>query len=289
MDRKTAGKPDYARWTGLLRVMGKFLCVGGFVFVLIGCNKPFHVPEHVTLTAPMPASKLLVRNQFGNVTIRADSEATEITAEVTKTGKGSLPGHATSALERIRVSLAPLEGDPETVVALAEHPRQSPWRGYEVKWRLTAPPDLAIEVHNDFGSIKARGFTRGMTLVSDFGSIEAEAAGPIELKTDFGDIELDVLPGVSGDIEARTDFGDVDVRLPLKCQGRLVAHTDFGDLDIVLEGMTVRLFLQRSRRVEAELGGRTEPKITLATDFGDVRIRCHEAEPSSTEPSPTEP
>jgi len=110
------------------------------------------------------------------------------------------------------------------------------------------------------------------------------ATGRIDLRTDFGDINLELLPVAPDAVTAYTDFGDVNLRLPLDWKGRLIGDTDFGSVDVRLEDMTVRLFLQRSRRVEAELGGKAEPKITLTTGFGDVRVRCREAEPFSTEP-----
>jgi len=235
------------------------------------CSRSFHRVEQVTFAVSAPAGKLTVRNVVGDVTVVADPAATEIRAEVTKTGRGTTPGEAKRALGQINVELSSSGGD-DAVVAVADHPRGTATREYEVEWHLTAPPGVAVEVHDKFGDVEARGFTHGIRLDSDFGDLTAEGGGPIRLDTEFGQIGLVIMTENPEAVRARTDFGDIDVRLPAGRTGRVTADTDFGDVDVRLESVTLRLLGQRRSRFDAELGGEAQPSMELSTDFGDVTL-----------------
>ncbi len=290
MAYKSSAQVQSCRFSALLRVTGWFLPAGCFGLALAGCggvyhSHPFQREERVTLSAPLPAEKLLVRNCFGDVIVHADDVVGKIQAEIVKTGKGVTMSEAEAALAEIEVSLAPKDGAPGTVVASARHPKGSYRRHYEVQWRIIAPPDVSIDVLSNFGDVKACGFHRGAVLKSDFGDLQAEAAGRIELETDFGDIEVHLLPENPDDVTAYTDFGDVVVRWPSNRKGRLVTGTDFGSLDLGLEGMTMRRVRHRGRYFDAELGGSSEPRTELTTDFGDVSIRRYDViSPATTGP-----
>ncbi len=254
------------------------LAVGVLSVVVSGCGTPFQARDHISLTAPLPAKKLLVRTDFGDITVRSDADATEIRAEATLIGKGSTPAEAEKALSEIQATLAADEGHPGIVRAEAEHPHGGITRAYEVRWHVIAPPNIFVDARTSFGDIDVRRFDRGLTIRTAFGEIEADAAGPIDLKSSFGDIELYVRAGEAGDVKAVTEFGDVDVRLPMNRAGRLVADTDFGSVDAHLEGMSMRLYRWRSHHFDAELSGSDTPLIDLITEFGDVDIRAYKAE-----------
>ena len=80
---------------------GACLTVGVLCVVVSGCGTPFQAREQISLTAPLPAEKLLVRTDFGDITVRSDADATEIRAEATLIGKGSTPSEADKALREI--------------------------------------------------------------------------------------------------------------------------------------------------------------------------------------------
>jgi hypothetical protein len=246
--------------------------------VASGCGTPFQAREQISLTALLPVEKLLVRTDFGDITVSSDADATEIRAEATLIGKGSTPAEADKALREIKATLAADRGNPNTVRAEAEHPKGGFTRSYEVRWHVIAPPNIFVDARTSFGDIEVRRFDRGLTIKTAFGEIEADASGPIDLKTSFGDIELYVRAGEIGDVKAVTEFGDVDVRLPMNRAGRLVADTDFGSVDAHLEGMSMRLYRWRSHHFDAQLSGSDTPLIDLVTEFGDVDIRAYEAE-----------
>src|SRR5262245_59007801 len=76
---------------------------------LAGCGTPFSQQETVTLSAESPSTKFVMQNRVGDVTIRTDPNAQQVSATVTKTGKGSSPDEARKALQDIRVMLARAE------------------------------------------------------------------------------------------------------------------------------------------------------------------------------------
>ncbi|MCZ6654446.1 MAG: hypothetical protein O7D91_15635 [Planctomycetota bacterium] len=263
----------------LLRHKRAFASLTGVIcLVASGCGTPFQAREKISLTAPLPAQRLLVRTDFGDITVRSDANATEIRAEATLIGKGVTPVEAKKALREIKATLAADEGDSGIVRAEAEHPKGRFTRSYEVRWHVIAPPNIFVDARTSFGDIDVGRFERGLTIKTAFGDIEADAAGPIDLKSNFGDVELYIRAGDIGDVKAVTEFGDVDVRLPMNRAGRLVADTDFGSVGAHIEGMTMRLYRWRSHHFDAQLSGSDTPVIDLATEFGDVDIRAYKAE-----------
>ncbi len=256
-----------------------FALLSGLICIVAsGCGKPFQAREQISLTAPLPTQKLLVRTDFGDITVRSDASATEIRAEATLIGKGSTPVEAKKALNEIKATLAADASDSGIVRAQAEHPDGGLTRAYEVRWHVIAPPNIFVDARTSFGDIDVGRFDRGLTIKTAFGDIEADAAGAIDLKSNFGDVELYVRTGEIGDVKAVTEFGDVDVRLPMNRAGRLVADTDFGSVDAHLEGMSMRLYRWRSHHFDAQLSGSDTPLMDLITEFGDVDIRTYKAE-----------
>ena len=252
------------------------LAMGALCVVVSGCGKPFQVREQVTLTASLPAEKLVIHTEFGDIVVRGDSDATEIRAEALRIGRGSTPYEAERALDEIQVSLSPEEGKPGVVIARAEHPKSGLTRSHAVQWQITAPQDVVIEAHTGFGDVEVRDFKRGLTISTAFGDIEADASGPMQLSSQFGDIELILRAGNDGDVEVVTAFGEVYLRLPIDRVGRLVADTDFGSVDAHLQGLSTRLIRSRSHHFHAELGESATPLIDLLTKFGDVDIHAYE-------------
>ncbi len=118
-------------------------------------------------------------------------------------------------------------------------------RSYAVEWHITAPPDVVIEARTGFGDVDVGRFNRGVTIETAFGEIEAEAAGPIDLASAFGDIELVLGADNPDDVKVATEFGDVDVRLPMDRAGRVLADTDFGSVDAHFGAVPIRLLRAR--------------------------------------------
>jgi len=272
----TAANPFSNRCFFVSRPMA--LAIGVLGVAVSGCGTPFQARNHISLTAQLPAEKLVVRTDFGDITVRSDANVTEIRAEATLIGKGVTPAEAEKALGEIRASLGPKEDESSVVVAAGEHPRGGWARRYAIRWHITAPPDVVIEVRTEFGDVEVGRFNKGVTIETAFGDIEAEAAGPIELVTAFGDVELRVCAGNPGDVRVATEFGDVDVQLPRDRTGRVLADTDFGSVDAHFGPVPILLHRARSHHFDAELAGSASPLLDVTTDFGDVDIRTYKAD-----------
>ncbi|MCK4658631.1 MAG: hypothetical protein KAV82_03830 [Phycisphaerae bacterium] len=271
------GKVQSGKIPARLGAMACGLLACGLGLTTAGCGTPFRSEENLTLTTPVPARKLVVHNRFGDVVVQADPAADAVRAEITKTGRGATVGAARAALTQIEVSLAPKEGEPGTVIASTRHPGGNNLRSYAVEWHIVAPPDLLLEVSSGFGDVEAYDFKSGLVLKSAFGDIRAKAGGEIELRTDFGDVDLELLADNPDDVRVCTDFGDVLVRVPSGRQGRFVAQTDFGSLSLNLENISTERLRHRGRYFEADFGGAGTPVFDLLTNFGDVIVRSYDA------------
>ena len=264
--------------------------------LLAGCGTPFQSREHVSLTAPMPADRLVVRNQVGEIIVHADPEAAQIKAEAVKIARASTQTAADNAVADILVALTTKHDETGTIVASVEHPSLCSTRGYEVQWRVTAPPGLAVEIQGsvgdvevcgfesqavvniDIGDVAARCLPNGLQARTSTGDIRAEAGGPIDLWTALGDLHLHLLSGKPGPVSVHTDLGTVQVRLPSDRQGRLVANSKLGSLRLRLEGIAMRTLRQRGQHFDAELAGQADPAMNLDTDLGDVIVTTYPAD-----------
>src|SRR5262245_36353641 len=118
------------------RGLGKVFVVG--LLTMAGCGKPFRAEKLVALTAPLPIRRLEIRSRMGEIEVNADSVCALVRADAFLVGHGSSQRDANEALDEIEVELTPQSGG--TVVAEGHHPRETSWRGYEIRWKLTAPP-----------------------------------------------------------------------------------------------------------------------------------------------------
>jgi hypothetical protein len=243
--------------------------------LLTGCGTPFVTRESVVLTGAVPAEALLVRTGFGDVVVRADPSATEVTATATKEGRGNTKAAADAAVQQIEVELAPLAGEPDTLAASARLPKSTGTRNYSVSWEVVGPPDVLVKAQTDFGDVRAEGFRRGLSVATDFGDIKATAGGAVQLQTDFGDIRLELLHDNPDSVSIATDFGDVVVNIPQNRSGFFEASTDFGSVDVSLEGARLKMLRQRDKHLTVELGDAAEPRMEIRTDFGDVAVRMY--------------
>jgi hypothetical protein len=270
-----------------LAVLAPLLAIAG------GCTKPHRAHDHISLTSDAPGERLLVKNHVGDVRIIADPSATTIRAEITRVGRGTSPAEAQRAREEITVDLAASKDEPGAVLARARHPHSGHTRDYEVDWRITAPPNIAVRVVCDIGDVTVKSIARpveiktdigdthvydaraGLIVTVDVGDIHASAAGVIRLRSDVGDVRLRVLPDAAGAVTASSDVGDIVADLPVSRRGLLSATTGVGDVRIRLENVLMNKYHQRNNFVTAELGGDAEPPIEFSSDVGDVVIRTY--------------
>lgn len=263
--------------------------------LLVGCGTPYSVTETATLRSASGAAstieRLIVANKVGEVSIIGDSAVTEVSAEVVKIGRGSTPGEAAKALAEIQLTLQP--GKNGALEARTEHPGGNSIRQYEVKWRIKAPPSVAVDVRNLVGDVTVRSLQHGavvstgvgdihaeqirggLSAHADVGTVKAEAAGKVAVRADVGDAHVRVMQEDASDIRVHTNVGKVVVDLPATRRGALNASTDLGSLDMALDGVSMQGVREHSKHFECTLGGSEQPAISLSADVGDVIVRAY--------------
>ncbi len=256
------------------------------------------------------------------MTIQADAQAKEVSAVVTKIGRGATAKEAQAALSELEVSLA-LDDAAGALRAKVSHPRATNIRQHEVVWRITAPPDTEVRVTTTIGDATVTGFrkdvslktdigdatvrcdpagasaitistgvgdvhvsdsTRGLTAKSNVGDIHATAGGPINLDSDVGDVVLHLKPTTAERVLIDNGVGDVCVHLSTSQQGKLTATTEVGSVRIALDGVTMRELRHREHLALAQLGESALPAIDIFTGVGDVLIKTYPADAPASKP-----
>jgi Putative adhesin len=115
----------------------------------------------------------------------------------------------------------------------------------------------ACRAHSDYGDVEAAGSFRGLELSSGSGSVHGRAlpgsalADGWELRSDYGEVALQLPEGLSFDLDATTDYGEVHADLPGALGGAK------GD---------------ETKHLHGAVGG-GGPKLRLHSSSGDVEIR----------------
>ncbi len=299
-----------------LRPLIASLSIAFAAFLVTGCGTPFKSQERLTLTAPANGNQLILDNSVGDVVVRADPAAKEVSAVVTKIGKGSSENEANKALEQIKVSLA-TEGANGPIRAQAHQPNTTAFRNYEVCWQVTAPPGLKVNVTNDVGNICVHGIRGDVTLkndvgnstvccdpagnsavsiengvgdirvsdsknglkaTTDVGNIQASAGGSVDLRSNVGNVNLRLRQKCDKGVKLTTDVGNVSLQIATNQQGKLSANTDVGSVYLNLDGLKLREFRHRDHYASATLGDASDPAIDLSADVGNVVIKTYPAD-----------
>ncbi|MEU9322688.1 DUF4097 family beta strand repeat-containing protein [Streptomyces canus] len=117
------------------------------------------------------------------------------------------------------------------------------------KHRIEVPRDISVKVQDGDGSVRARGFTRPLSISTGDGSVRVtDSSGPLELHTGDGSMRADVtsrrvtartgdgslhleLGAVPDRVETRSGDGSVTVELP-KATYRVDTKTGDGGVDV---------------------------------------------------------
>lgn len=260
------------------------------IFGLPGCGTPFQARETVQLSAPA-AGRLVLKGQVGDVTLRGDPNARQVSATVTHIGRGATQALADEALSEIESTLAGEPGAASQISAKVDHPRGTGRKQYAASWDIVAPPGTALEISTQVGDISARDFSRGATMRADVGDvrlirhrggataqtnvgdIHAETDGAVDLKSDVGDIHLKLTGGTPGEVAVSADVGDVSIVLPADRRGELSAATDVGRVSVIGPNEKIERTLDRRKAFHGMLGGAASPKVRATADVGDVTVQ----------------
>lgn len=262
--------------------------VSGCVFH-VGDSSLNHVSsETETLAGSGNVKKLVLSNMVGEVEIVADPSASEVTAEITKEGRGKTDELAAKALDEIEITFEPSAADPSILEARGKHPSEARNRGYSVHWKITAPPSVVLAIQTDVGEVSVNGFTSGVSVTTDVGEVRAtgvaggvkivtnvgdvtaSVTGPIDVTTDVGNAQVSIVD-LTGPVNVDTDVGNVTLHLPATASASIDAETDTGNVSVG------SAFKSRGKRSDNDgfrgtIGTSEGPKITLDADVGNVTI-----------------
>jgi hypothetical protein len=147
---------------------------------------------------------------------------------------------------------------------------------HEYSYRIGAPGHLALELRGDDGNVEITGGSAGIDCETDDGDVTLrDIDGTVRVFTEDGDLLLD---GVRGDLHLETDDGDIEgagvasPRIVVRTE-----DGDVG-LDLLdVPGVDWR-FSSDDGRIELEIGGNISAELTVRTDDGRIRVDVPGAE-----------
>jgi hypothetical protein len=259
-----------------------------------GCNEAkFTAQQTRTLTASAESS-LRIENMVGDVKVVADPAASGVTMELTLIGKGTSQAKADEALRDIELNVNDPAGD-TGVTATAKHPSNGGgWSGkqWEVRWVVTAPPSVKIDVDDDVGNITIVGFERGAKVSTDVGDVKVSgvmggvvartdvgnavvnAQGPADVTTNVGNVRLELM-GESSNIRASADVGSIHLVMPPEWAGKVTGKSDVGEVKTVVPGLATKSDMGGGGRVSGNVGSGSS-SATLSADVGSITIEQRE-------------
>jgi len=234
-------------------LLGGLSAVAGFL--ALGCGKPFRSTQQVSLTADVPSQRLRIQGTIGDVTVRAEPGATAVQATITKVAHGSSQERANEALDEIQVSFEMQGKDGTTVLAKSSHPQTSATASYAVRWEVTAPPVLTVEVEAAVGDVRVEGCTGKVSVAGGIGDVVVvgvkgsdASLGPVTITNEVGDVrvgqvtgELRASTGIGsirasafGKVDLKTSVGDVRLRLLKGSSENVQIRTSIGDIHVAM-------------------------------------------------------
>jgi len=258
-----------------------------------GCNDAKFSSQRSQILTAAAESSLRIENSVGDIKVVADPAATGVTMELTLIGKGSSQQKADEALNEIFLDINDPAGD-TGVTATARHPSHSGWSGkqWEVRWVVTAPPSVKIDINDDVGSVTIVGFERGakvhtdvgdvrisgvmggVTVRTDVGNAVINAQGPADISTDVGNVRIELLDD-SRPIKVTADVGNVHIVVPPTWGGTVKGTTDIGGLNSGVPGLNISPDRSGGGRISGAIGSGTAT-AELRSDVGSITIEQRE-------------
>lgn len=224
-----------------------------------------------------PGAKVSLTNVNGSITISSwDQPRVRVVAEKRVEGDRR---EAQEALKELRVDLQPRDGG---LVVTTHYPKEHEgvasffdWLtgddiDAQVKYELTVPKTMNLEVENTNGSIRLSDVTGHLELDTTNGRIEASrCGGSIDASTTNGRIEAELvrLNGQANSLS--TTNGRIVVTVPATFAGEVDAGTTNGAINTELPVATTRV---GDNRLRGTVNGGGAP-LKLRTTNGGIEIR----------------
>lgn len=257
-------------------------------FLAMGCGKPFKSTQQVSLTAELPSQRLRIVGTIGDIIVRAEPGAEAVEAIITKVTRGSSQARADEALDEIQVSFEMADKEGTTVLAKSSHPRSSATASYVVRWEVTTPPEMTVEIETSVGDVRVEGCTGEVSVAGGIGGVVVGAKGseaslgPVTITNEVGDVRVDhvtkelrasagiggIRASASGKVDLKTSVGDVRLRLLQGSSEDVQVRTSIGDIHVAIpEGWKGKVL------ADADIGSTSAHLGSLF--MGSVRHRRH--------------
>ena len=255
----------------------------------VGCGRPFKSTQRVSLTAEVPSQRLRIVGTVGDIIVRAEPGAEAVEAIITKVTRGASQERADEALDEIQVSFETQDKDGTTVLASSSHPWSSGTASYAVRWEVTAPPELTVEIETSVGDVRVEGCTGAVSVAGGIGNVVVVGAkgsgaslGPVTITNSVGDVRVDqvteelrasagiggIRASASGKVDLKTSVGDVRLRLLQGSSDDVLVRTSIGDIHIAMpDGWKGKIL------ADADIGSTSAHLGSLF--MGSVRHRRH--------------
>lgn len=222
-------------------------------FLTIGCGKPFKSTQRISLTAELPSQRLRIAGTIGDIMVRAEPGAKSVEATITKVTHGTSQARADEALDEIQISFEAEDKEGTTVVGKSRHPRNSATASYVVRWEVTAPPGLPLDIEASVGDVRVEGCTGAVRVAGGIGDVivlgakdPAAGLGPVTITNDVGDVRVDrvteplyastsiggIRASAAGKVSLKTSVGDVRLRLLQGSSEGVEIRTSVGDVHV---------------------------------------------------------
>ncbi|MCH7527119.1 MAG: hypothetical protein IID39_06765 [Planctomycetes bacterium] len=216
------------------------------------------VEEPFSVSAPFEgAGSLTILWRNGEVSVRVDESATEITANGTKIVQASTDDVAQEMADQIEITMEVAESFPTQVFLRFTAPDDL-IALFSADVEVVLPAGIVLSISNDNGNVTVQGNTEsteidvniGIVTVTDqsgditvditVGRIDIDStAATVEATGDTASISITAQPGADGSVVARTANGSVSISVPANTQANLSLKTTVGAVVVSLEDFTV--------------------------------------------------
>jgi len=219
----------------------------------------FEVPEE---------AQLKIRNAGGDLTIRGTDEASLRLIAPRATSKVTTDDnvvHISSAGADLTMEV------PARVVSMEVAQSGGDMIGQELKTDL-----VAKVVGGDMSISRANGKLQASVEGGDISLADIEST-EVEVRTDAGDISLNMLPAVKeGSVSLSSDSGDISLVLPPDSQCQISASAPNGEISHTLPPESVEIIDETDTYLNAELNG-GGAEFVLSAKMGDITIKASNA------------
>lgn len=216
------------------------------------------VEENFSVSAPFEdAGSLTILWRNGEVSVRVDESAMEITANGTKIVQAATDDDAQEMADEIEIIMEVAESFPVQVFLRFTAPDDL-IALFSADVEVVLPAGIVLSIRNDNGNVTVQGNTEstdievniGIVTVTDqsgditvdttVGRIDIDSTGAtVEATGDTASISITAQPGADGSVVARTANGSVSISVPADTPANLSLKTIVGTIVVSLEDFTV--------------------------------------------------